>query len=285
MKKTKAAEIGMRKWYSHLDLPMVNDQDEEKQGNITKCFDEEQDDVKEANFEAKESTAEHKELVDFITEHVTKEIQKQIAMELWLHKAKGLVEPFCMTDELAGFMETYVAKIVHNQIAKELQTIKSVTGSVAMDNELTGFILHDQIAKGLEKVKNLKVETVKTSGYRYQCKLCTKSYSDVSRLVNHKCQKKKKEPKVEPLKTVTHGMNGDGYQCKRCLKCFNNVARLTIHRQEHKPAGQRFRCSVCRKSFVSKEILGNHKNMHVDMQLGDGSRISFEGTINPVEGA
>ena len=80
---------------------------------------------------------------------------------------------------------------------------------------------------------------------RFNCDKCTESFSNPTKLLNHK-------------KKVHIPIN----RCIICEEEFETRKALEAHRRELHPNERPYRCSFCKKRFISEALLINHNRLH-----------------------
>lgn len=91
---------------------------------------------------------------------------------------------------------------------------------------------------------------------KYQCELCTQTFTDASQLVRHK-----ELHEEERL-----------FVCEICGKTFTSLSDFTEHQRVHELS---FQCNMCDRSFTTSQNLKRHKLLHVK----DGRKCSKCGVL------
>ncbi|XP_052798334.1 zinc finger protein OZF-like isoform X1 [Mya arenaria] len=92
-----------------------------------------------------------------------------------------------------------------------------------------------------------KIHSSKPVVERVTCPVCQKSFRDTSKYNRH---------------YLVHS-GGKEFQCDVCDRLFSRKDHLIKHRTVHGPSSERrYKCSLCNKGFVERNILQRHLNTH-----------------------
>lgn len=122
------------------------------------------------------------------------------------------------------------------------------------------FLECDLCGRRYRSFQNLRAhQNFHTGNTKYRCAVCSRVFMTQGNLNQH-------------IRGVHHPRK---FECENCGRRFNSSQNLRGHERTHEDQERKYRCLVCRRSFMQKGYIKKHLK-YVHRQLNGGERQVFE---------